>query len=249
MINELKAEVRKVFSVRSTYWILFLIVVLVVFFCFYVGGWHTDSTDLLNHHQLYRVDQQAVGFISIFPALMGILLLTHEFRYNTIFYSLTLSNNRNKVLAAKILVISTLALVIATIVSIASPLLANLGLHAHHLKLAHQTFPYASMAWHGLVFAWGEAMAALVIATIIRNQIGSLITFFIIPDTVEGLLSILLKKNTVYLPFSALHSIIGVGVDSSSGNITPLHATYVFLGYLIVAWAVAWTLFLRRDVN
>jgi ABC-2 type transport system permease protein len=249
MINEIKAEVRKVFTIRSTYVIFAVMLFFIIFFGFYVAGWHTDKVDLLDPHRLYRIAQQSISFLSIFIALIAVLLLTHEFRYNTIAYSLTSSNNRSKVLAAKILVVTALALIATTIVGLASPLLADWGMHVHHLKLAPQTFYYSGLAWRGLVFGWGYAMAGLLFAALIRNQIGAIITLFIVPDTVEGLLSILLKNNTVYLPFSALHSMLGVGMDVPNGHITPIHAMYVFLGYLLVGWAIAWYLFLKRDAG
>ncbi|HEY1645756.1 MAG TPA: hypothetical protein VGF75_05295, partial [Candidatus Saccharimonadales bacterium] len=99
---------------------------------------------------------------------------------------------------------------------------------------------------------WGYAMAGLVIAALLRNQIGAIIVLFVVPDTVEGLLSILLKNNTVYLPFSALHTMLGVGLNSSNSagpSISPLHALYVFLAYLVVAWLIAWYMFIRRDAS
>src|SRR5580658_6941206 len=105
MITELKAEFRKVFSIRSTYVILAIMTALVIFFSFYVGGWRSDKANLLDPHRLFTISQQSINFIAIFPGLIALLLLTHEFRYNVISYSLTLSNNRSKVLAAKIIVV------------------------------------------------------------------------------------------------------------------------------------------------
>jgi ABC-type transport system involved in multi-copper enzyme maturation permease subunit len=247
MLSELKAEFKKVFSIRSTYIILALMLALVIFFGFYVGGWHADKLSLIDHGWLFKVSQQAISFLSIFPALIGLLLLTHEFRYNLSAYSLTLSNNRSKVLAAKIIVISLIAVFATAIIGSLSPLLADWGIHAHHLTFVHQYFSVGSIAWRGLVFGWGYAMAGLVIATLIRNQIGAIVVLFIVPNTVEGLLSLLLKSNSVYMPFSALHTMLGVGQNIQKASITPLSAMFVFLGYLIVSWIVAWILFLRRD--
>lgn len=249
MRAELRSEFRKVFTIRSTYIILGLSLLLLVFFSFYVGGWHSAKADLMDPHRLFRVTQQAINFLAIFPALIALLLLTHEFRYNTSSYSLTLSNSRHKVIAAKVIVITVLALVMTAIIGVAAPLLADWGIHAHHLKLTHQSYYFSAIIWRGLVFGWGYAMAGLVIAALIRNQIGAIIALFIVPGTVEGLLSILLKQNTVYLPFSALHSMLGVGMEVTNANITPFHAMLVFLGYLAVAWIIGWYLFLHRDVG
>ncbi len=247
MTKEIRAEFRKVFSTRSTYALLAGSLFLLALLGFYVAGWHTSKVDLLNPLRLYDIAGQAINALAIFPALIGILLFTQEFRYNTISYSLTLSNNRNKVLLAKIIVVTVIALVTTAIIGIAAPLLAKFAMGINHLNLVHQHFYYSTLLWKGLVFGWGMAMAALVMAALIRNQIGAIVTFFIVPSTIEGLLSIWLKNNTVYLPFSALHRMLGAGESVSGATLSPLHAMFVFLAYLLVAWAIAWYLFLRRD--
>lgn len=246
MVNEIRAEFKKVFSVRSTYIIFGLMLVLLIFFGFYVGGWHTDKLDLLDPGRLFSITQQSITFLAIFPALIALLLFTHEFRYNLVSYSLTLSNNRSKVLASKIIVISVIAIAATAVVGILSPFLANLGIHANHLKLVPQHYYYLAMTWRGLVYGWGYAMAGLVIAALIRNQIGAIIALFVVPDTVEGLLSIWLKNNVVYLPFNALHTMLGIDRGVSS-PISPLGAMFVFLGYLAFGWIIAWYLFLKKD--
>jgi ABC-type transport system involved in multi-copper enzyme maturation permease subunit len=249
MTPNLKTELRKVFSVRSTYVIFLLVLIIELFFGFYVSGWRIDAHDLHDPNTLANDITSAVSAVSIFAALVATLLMTHEYRYNTIMYSLTLSRRRSTVLLAKVLVVSAFAIIFTLIVGTLSPLLADLGAHAHHLKLAPQTLHYGMLLWRSLFFGWGYAMAGLLIAALIRNQIGAIVTLFIAPDTVEGILSLLLKKNTVYLPFSALHTVIGQGMGDYLNAITPLHAAMVFMVYLVVGWAIAWGLFLRRDAN
>jgi len=247
MIKQIKAEFKKVFTIRSTYIIFALMFALMFFFGFYVGGWHLDKLDLLDPHQLYRTAQQSINFLAIFPALIGLLLITHEYRHNTIAYSLTLSNSRSKVLASKIIVITIISLITTSIVLILAPLFARLGVNANGLKLTHQSFYFSGIAWKGLIFGWGYAMVGLLFGALIRNQIGAIVVLFIVPDTVEGLLSIWLKSNTDYLPFSSLHTMLGAGQDTAGATISPIHAMYVFMSYLIVGWAIAWYLFIRRD--
>jgi ABC-2 type transport system permease protein len=249
MTSNLKAELRKVFSIRSTYVILILVLAIEILFAFYVSGWRIDALDLHNPNTLSNDITAAVSTVSIFVALIATLLVTHEYRYNTIMYSLTLSKSRSSLLLAKILVISAFAIVFTIVVGALSPLLSELGAHAHHLKFAPQTLHYGTLLWRSLFFGWGYAMAGLLIAALIRNQIGAIVTLFIAPDTIEGVLSLLLKKHTVYLPFSALHTVIGQGMGNYLNAITPLHAAMVFMAYLLVGWIVAWILFLRRDAN
>ena len=247
MINQISAEFKKVFTIRSTYVIFALMFALMFFFGFYVGGWHLDKLDLLDPRQLYRTAQQSINFLAIFPALIALLLITHEYRYNIISYSLTISNSRSKVLASKIIVVTILSLITTSIVLVASPIFARWGISANGLKLVHQNFYFWDIAWKGLVFGWGYAMVGLLLGALIRNQIGAIVVLFIVPDTVEGLLSIWLKNNTDYLPFTALHTMLGAGLNSSGATIAPVHALYVFLAYLLGGWVIAWYLFIKRD--
>jgi hypothetical protein len=151
------------------------------------------------------------------------------------------------VLAAKIIVISVFAVVFTIIAGVLSPLLALWGMNAHHLHLVAQSIPYRSLLWRGLFYGWGYSMAGLVLSTLIRNQIGAIVTLFIVPGTVEGLLMLLLKQNVQYLPFSALNVVIGAGEGAARSTISPSRAALVFGVYLVVGWIVAWFLFLRRD--
>jgi len=248
MIAALKAEFRKVWTVRSTYLILAFVLLVAVFFGFYVSGWKIDVGALHDPGTLALDVTSAISAVSVLASLVGVLLITHEYRYNTIIYTLTASNSRSKVLLAKILVVSAFAAVFALVLSVLSPLLSVAGVHAHHLKLVPQTFHYGSLLWRSLFYSWGYAMAGLIIALLIRSQVGAIVVLFIAPSTVESLLGLILKKNVVYLPFSALSTVIGQGMNFNT-TISAQRGALVFAGYLVVSGGLAWILFLRRDAN
>jgi ABC-type transport system involved in multi-copper enzyme maturation permease subunit len=248
MMAALKAEFRKLWTVRSTYFILAFVLFIAVFFGFYVSGWKIDQADLHNPATLALDVTSAISAVSVFASLIGVLLVTHEYRYNTIMYTLTAANSRSKVLLAKSLVVSGFAVVFALCLVVLSPVLSVLGAHAHHLTLVPQTLHYGDLLWRSLFFCWGYAMAGLIIASLIRSQVGAIVVLFIAPSTLEGLLGLLLKKNVVYLPFSSLSTVIGQGMNYNN-SITPQRGALVFTGYLVVSGTVAWILFLRRDAN
>src|ERR1035437_9377215 len=106
MIATIKAELCKLFTVRSTYFIMAAVLALLVFYLFYITGWRAAASDLHNPSTLATAITSAVNAVSIFAALVALLLFTHEYRYNTIMYTLTSSNSRTKVLLAKILVVT-----------------------------------------------------------------------------------------------------------------------------------------------
>jgi ABC-2 type transport system permease protein len=249
MVPALKSEFRKLFTVRSTYIMLGVSTLLIIFYAFYIVGWRATTKDL-HDPSLYSTN--IVGALSSLPVLFGaiiaMLLMTHEYRYNTIMHTLTSSNSRSKVLGAKFLTISVFALVLTAVVAVLTPVIVYLGVHAHGNTLVAQSIDYHSLVWRILFYGWGYIVLALLLAALIRNQIGAIVSLFAIP-TAEQLLALLLKKNSVYLPFSSLNQVLAAPTDRRIGHLSPGKAALVFGTYLAIGWLVTWVLFLRRDAN
>lgn len=252
MSDTLKAEFRKLLTVRSTYLITGLVTILVMFVAFYLEGWRLDAAGLHDPGQLASDVTGALN-VTVFGPIAAILLMTHEYRYNTIMYTLTSSNSRSKVLLSKFIVVSLYALFLTVLIGVLSPLMAYLGIHAHGHTLVHQTLHYGNLMWRSLFFGWGYGMAGLLLAVLTRNQVASIVSLFLIPSVVEQLLGeLLLKHNSVYMPFSALFQVLDGsthGGGPTSSSMSPAKAAGVYCAYLVVGWAVAWMLFLRRDAN
>jgi ABC-2 type transport system permease protein len=254
MLPALRAEFRKLFTVRSTYFITGGVTVLVMLIAFLLEGWRLQPDSLHNPYQLASDITGALN-LTIFGAIIAILLVTHEYRYNTITYTLISSNSRSKVLVAKFVVVSVYAVFLTVLIGVLSPLLAYLGAHAHGLTFAHQTLHYSNLAWRSLFYGWGYGMAGLILALLARNQVASIVALFVIPGVIEQLLTeLLLKHNGVYLPFNALSQVLngpaeGAGSSSISSNLSSGKAAGVYCIYLVVGVAVSWYLFLKRDAN
>jgi hypothetical protein len=245
MIPAIRAELRKILTIRSTYVILGLCVAMEFLFAFYAGGIKAQASDLHNSGYLASQVVNAVNALSILIALVGVLLVTHEYRYNTIMYSLT-SRRRTQVFMAKLAVIAVFAALFSIIFGLISPLLVELGLHVKGHELVHQVIPAGSLLWRGVFAGWAYSMLALVIAFLVRVQVGAIVTLFLIPTTIESLLGLLLKHNVVYLPFTAISTVL----DNSAHSSTSYgKAAVISLIYVVVGWIVAWILFLRRDAN
>lgn len=259
MIPALKSEFRKLLTVRSSYVIAGIALALLAFVSFYVEGYKNGPLNIVGPGAHVFLDYSLVqhaNVLSIFGALVAMLLLTHEYRYNTIMYSLTITNRRSKVLASKIIAVLIYTFVLSLIGTIFGFLCMVVGLHLSGHALPPQTIDYFDYFRKLLFFCEGYTMAALFLAAVLRSQVATIAVFFIVPGTVENLLGLLLKDKTVYLPFSALGQVIqlpalsGLTREASPlGSLTPEQGALVFLAYLVVGWAVAWVLFLRRDAN
>jgi len=246
MIASIRAEFRKLLTVRSTYIVFGFALLLAVFFAFYVDGIKAGPT-VGDPGKLASEVINAINTVSILGALVGVLLVTHEYRYNTIMYTLTLSRSRTQVFFAKLIAISVFAVIFALALAAFSPAMAYLGVQVKGLHLVHQVFPVWSLLWRAVFVGWGFSMIAFVLAMIIRIQVGAFAALFLIPSMIEAIIGLLLKKNAVYLPFNSLGAVLQHRSDLTS--ITYGRAALVALVYIVVGCVVAWQLFLRRDAN
>ncbi len=259
MLQQLKAEWRKLTSTRSTYVILGLTLALVIFYSFYVVGFRNSDGGVITSHGVSRVVNpgylsneilNALQAVGIFASIIAVLLATHEYRYNTITYTLTLANSRTKVLLAKLLVVLGLGGVFALVVGALSPAMIALGMHAHGTQYVAQTFHWGNLLWRTLFYEMGYVAIALLIALLFRNQVAAIVFLFLYPGTVEQLLGLWLRNDKAYLPFMALGGVLGgANGDSSTKFLSPAHSALVFLVYLVGGWIVGWALFVRRDAN
>jgi ABC-type transport system involved in multi-copper enzyme maturation permease subunit len=240
MLPLLRAELRKLTTVRSTYLLAALGLVLMGFLAFWVLGYRSP---LGSPFIVMEAVKNATMAISVFLSVIAILLVAHEYRFNTIMYTLTASNSRSKVLLAKVLTVFVLTVLFTLFAIGVTAALALLGANLGRDFVAAQEFHYVDVIWRTLFYIVGSVMSALLIAVLFRHVVGAIVTYLIVPTTIEGLLGLLLKENTKYLPFSSLEQV------NTGSLLSPGKAALIFSAYLVVGWIVAWVLFLRRDAN
>lgn len=264
MIPTLKAEFKKLMTVRSTYgWCLVALAFLLIG-AFYADGFK-DSTNIISGPDkgtLFIAGTLAhlPNVIALFGGLIAILLITHEYRYNTIIYTITASNSRSKVILSKLIAVISFTFIYSVIFTAIAVGLIFAGAAAAHHTIPHQDINYLTYFGKTLFFVEGYSLAALLFGTIIRNQLGAVAALLILPGTLESLLSLVLKKNSVYMPFTALSQVTQPPVingavpahaarDLTMGSLSPVKGAVVFLCYLIGAWIIGWYLFIKRDVT
>jgi ABC-2 type transport system permease protein len=243
MIPAIKAEFTKIFSVRSTYFILAICLLIEILFAFYATSYKASASDLMDPGFLTSEVTGAVMFLSTILSLVAILLVTHEYRYNTIVYTLSAARNRSLVFLAKIVAISSFMIIFILIFAVLSPILAELGVHASGRHLISQHLSISSLLWRVVFSGWAYSMLAFILALIVRVQVGAIAAIFLLPGTVEALIGLLLKKNQVYLPFTAISAVI------SRDQLSYGRAAAVAMVYVVLGWLLAWALFQRRDAN
>jgi len=197
MIPALKSEFRKLLTVRSSYVIPAIAYALIIFVLLYVMGYRNGLANTTGPGASFFLANsiiQTANILSIFGAIVALLLMTHEYRYNTIMYSLTITNRRLKVLASKMVAVIVYVFVFVAVgvaIALASQLV---GLHFSGAILPHQEFSLVNYFAQTLSFCEAWALASLLFAALLRNQVAAIAVLFIVPNTVEGLLGCSSKK-------------------------------------------------------
>lgn len=239
MMSLLRAECRKLLTVRSTYIISGLALLLVGFLAFYVAGYNSGGQNPLWLSNIIRDVGTTIG---IFVALVAILLVAHEYRHNTIMYTLTYSNSRTKVLLAKTVTAMVFTLVLTVAAVVLAVVMYRLGVAFSPRAIFVAPEFFWGDVWRTAYFVLAYTLLGLVLAVIIRHVAGVIAALFILP-VVEQLLTLLLKTNSKYLPFVALEQV------NTGSLLAPGKAALLFTAYITVAWLAAWLLFLRRDAS
>lgn len=246
MIPALKSEFRKLLTVRSTYFLSIAVILLVIFIGGYITGYRIDPRTL--SYADYMRDQilGSVGAMSILIAITCVLIFGHEYRYNTIIYTLTLNKSRTKVIAAKAIVATAYALIMGLIVVFLVIASTYIGVHLHGYSLIAQHVDYANLLSRALFTVWGFTMLGLIVVALLRNLVASIVLLLLLPTTLESVLTLLLKENAKYLPFTATLNVVST---DPSLTLKPVASALAATTYIVIGGIVAWLLFLRRDAN
>lgn len=243
MTSAIRAELRKLLTVRSTYFVLIGAVLLNAVISFWASGYKAGAT--LPGDYLQGCIQATMNAMAFFAGIAPLLLVTHEYRHNTIYYTLTANRSRTTVFLAKLIVIAKYVLtfmLITALVTVAA-VLVGIKLGGHTLQPQH--FDWWPLVWRSTFFMLGVSYLAAIFGFIIRNQIGSFVAYLLYPGTVESLLAMLLKSKAGYLPFTSLSNVMHpVSQDFSIAKSAVIGAVWVVAGLV-----VSWLLFVRRDAN
>lgn len=285
MKAQLKAELRKLFTIRSTYIVSIAVIALTMLFTYLntsrvfieppseavssqeaAGESKPDMTnpsavqkepqmtnDLPPEKMKLNI-QDTVFSVSLLIAVVAILLMAHEYRYNTITYTLILTNSRTKVLAAKILVASGFTIGLTLLAILTAIAATYLAVDIKNLYLPPQQIDWLASLTQLCAYTLGFSLFGLALITLLRNLTAGIVGLFFLPTLELILAGFLSGKNiepSKYLPFSALGRLGNIvdGGMAVSAMPSAAYAGLVFSSYLVALWLITWVLFLRRDAS
>lgn len=165
----------------------------------------------------------AVALGYIFPAVLGVLVVTSEFRHRTIATTLLAEPDRTIVLGAKLAAVVPFALV----VGLAGVSATLVGGAATLAAMGEPTFLADSGVQRALLLSvvaltlW--SLVGVGVGTVMTNQIAAIVVLLVFTQFVEPLLRVFLAQFEVtegiakFLPGAAGEAVVGSSLYSSSG--------------------------------
>ncbi len=254
MINLVRAEWRKVITVKLGWGMLLGALALaalgVVAQIASNGNGGNGSPVLpLSAAATQRSIAASAGSAYLFSIVVGIILITTEFRHFTSRPTFLIEPRRGRVIVAKVIVAAVVGIIYglacaALTAAIMEPWFAALGVSIGWTSNG----VLLSMLGDIIVIAI-FAVVGIGVGVLVRNQIAAVIGALIYLFVLEPLIDIIpvVKNAYPYLPGAAGAAITG----ASRGNLA--HLTAVQGGFVLLGWGLlfalcGWILTIRRDV-
>lgn len=244
MIDQIRAELLKIRSTRTTLGLVAGMVALILLFSL-LSGLLTKAPHLTTaEDQRGLLDTGSLA--GLFSALAGVMLITSEYRHGTIRPTLLFNPRRSRVLAAKAAA-GLLAGLALGLVGIA------LGFGIGALALHTRGIPFALTGGQtGLLIGGGLAAVALwgaigaAVGAIVRSQVGTIVGLLAWGLIVDNLLFAFVPSIGRYSPNNAENALEGL----TTKHLLPAAAG----GAVLLVWAAALTIAgiaatARRDVS
>jgi ABC-2 type transport system permease protein len=248
-VNRLiRAEARKLLSTR-TFWAITLGTLALIAVA--VTATSAASGFTPGDHPALQVLALA-GLAQTFALILGVLAVTGEFRHGTITAALLITPRRTPLLAAKLitLIASGLALGLVAFGEAAAIVLPILS--ARHVASQVDGATVGGIIAGGAIAAALAAALGVGIGTVVRNQVGAIITALGLLYVLEPLLSVLPGTGDVVQRFGL--GGLASGASGTSGFPSSAHllgqapAALILGAYALAVLIAGSTLFLRRDV-
>jgi ABC-type transport system involved in multi-copper enzyme maturation permease subunit len=240
MIAQIRAELLKIRSTRTTVGLILGMVALILLF--------TLLTGLLTHPSGLgsKEDQRQLlslgSLAGVFSALAGMLLVTSEYRYGTIRPTFLFNPARSHVLTAKIVVGALAGLAFG----ILGEAIGYVILDGRGITIVLTSSDVLLLTLGGLagVALWGAI--GVGVGAIIHNQVGAVITLLAWGLVVDNLLFALVPSVGRFVPTRAADALMGLRVHHL---LSPGAGAIVLIAWAAALVAIGVALIARCDIN
>jgi len=244
VISQIKAELLKVRSTRTTVGLLLGMIALILLFALLTGLLSSVSglEGRENQRQVFSLGSLA----GIFAALAGVLLVTSEYRYGTIRPTILFSPHRSRVLGAKLVAGALAGLVFGVVGEALGWAIDLVVLSGRNIPIVLTAGDIELLALAGLAGVAAWAAIGVGLGAIIRNQVGAVITLLAWGFIVDNLLFGLVPSVGRFTPTRAQDALIGLTMKHL---LTPAAAAVVLVAWTAALALAGVALTARRDIS
>lgn len=244
MIRQVKAELLKVRSTRTTIGLLLGMIALILLFTLLTGLLATASSfsGAENQRQFFSLSDLA----GVFSALAGVMLVASEYRYGTMRPTILFTPHRSEVLAAKTIAGTLAGFAFGVVGAAIGWALGYTILTGRGITIALSSGDISQLVLGGLatVALWGAIGIGL--GAIIRNQVGGVITLLAWGFVVNPLLFGLVPSVGRFMPTYAGDALVGL---TTNHLLSPAVGGIVLVGWTAVLAVAGLALTAKRDVG
>ncbi len=243
-MNQLRAELLKIRSTRTTVGLLLGLVGLALLFTILTCTLTPTSSVLTENEQIGLLSFGSIA--GVFAALAGIMLFTSEYRFGTIRPTFLFNPSRERLFVTKVAAgaISGLAFGV-----IGEGLVFSIGIMILKLRSVPIAMTGSNVAELIVGAVAGTVLWGAIgvgVGAIASNQVGAVISLLAWGFVVENLVFGFLPKIGRFLPVHASDSMMGTIQDKLlPGNV----GTLVVLAWAVVLGGAGIAMLKRRDVN
>jgi ABC-type transport system involved in multi-copper enzyme maturation permease subunit len=240
-MNQLRAELLKIRSTRTTIGLLVGLIALALLFTILTCTLTPAPQLLTEQNQLSLLSFGSIA--GVFAALAGVMLFTSEYRFGTIRPTSLFNPNRSRLFAAKIIAGVLSGLVFG---AIGEGLVFSLGMMILKIRGVSILMTGANVTELIVGAIIGTALWGAIGVALVPNQVGAVISLLAWGFVVENLVFGFLPKIGRFLPVHASDSMMGHIAD----KLLPGNAgTAVVVAWALILASVGVTLLKGRDVS
>lgn len=258
MSGQIRAELAKIRSTRT--WIVLLVVMLgyvllntIVLLVIDLlpqdgGGGDVPGVPTIANEQGVRNVWASAGGGYVITLILGVLVITTEYRHRTLTSTFLAQPRRIRVVVAKLAAAAAAsfvfaALTCAAVAAVAVPVLA--ARDAYALPAADVVAILAG----GILGSTLFGVLGVAVGTLVRNQVAAIVGGLVWLLLGEALLIAFLPSIGKWLPGGAANSLVQATSFQGDALLSPGVAAVVLLGYTAVLVGIAAATTLRRDVT
>lgn len=258
LLRTLRSESTKLRSVRSTYWIMFVLVLASIAWCvaYCLGTVHQWPHMAAQDRSGFDATQNSILGLALLGQLVivvfGALMITSEYSTGMVRTSLTVMPRRGTLYAAKAAVFAAVSLVVAFVASFGTFFLGRVLLSSTHVAMSLSQPGVLRSLIITALFVEACGLVAFGIGALVRNTAAALTLAFgfliLLPQLIRTLPVFLHNDLTRWVPGGdAINSMTATMGAQIPHTFSAWGELAVFAGYAAILLAAGVVAFSRRD--